>query len=104
MIALIDLLARKAELERQIESLSHEQRGSVLAEIRALMADHGLTVADFAAKPLAKAARKALAQGPGAAPKYRDPDSGGTWGGRGPRPTWLRTALDGGRTLEDFAA
>ena len=104
MVTLTDLLARKAELERQIASLSREQRGSVLAEIWALMADHGLTMADLAAKRLAKAATKASTQGPGAAPKYRDPVSGGTWGGRGPRPKWLKTALDGGRKLEDFSA
>ena len=104
MVALTDLLTRKAELERQIESLSREQRGSVLVEIRALMAHHGLTVADLAANRLVNGATKPLAQDRGATPKYRDPDSGGTWGGRGPRPKWLKTALDGGRKLEDFSA
>ncbi|MDE2368617.1 MAG: H-NS histone family protein [Burkholderiales bacterium] len=33
--------------------------------------------------------------------KYRN-DSGGTWGGRGKRPQWLRDALNAGKTLEDF--
>ena len=52
-----DLLARKAELDRQIDSLGREQRGSVLAEIRALMADHGLTLADLAGKAPASAGK-----------------------------------------------
>ena len=34
--------------------------------------------------------------------KFRN-DAGGTWGGRGKRPTWLRDALNAGKKLEDFA-
>lgn len=34
--------------------------------------------------------------------KYRN-ESGGTWGGRGKRPQWLRDALAEGKKLEDFA-
>ena len=33
--------------------------------------------------------------------KFRN-DSGGTWGGRGKRPQWLRDALAGGKQLSDF--
>ena len=36
--------------------------------------------------------------------KYRDVHSGATWSGRGLMPTWLRAAIEFGRTLEDFAA
>jgi len=38
----------------------------------------------------------------GAAPKFQD-GQGNSWGGRGPRPAWLRAALASGRTLEEFA-
>jgi DNA-binding protein H-NS len=34
--------------------------------------------------------------------KYRN-DSGGTWGGLGKRPDWLRAALAEGKQLSDFA-
>ena len=34
--------------------------------------------------------------------KYTD-SKGGEWGGRGPRPQWLRDALAAGKKLEDFA-
>ena len=34
--------------------------------------------------------------------KYGD-GQGNVWGGRGPRPAWLREALAQGRTLEEFA-
>ena len=97
-----DLLARKAKLDRQIDSLGREQLGAVLAEIKALMADHGLTLADLAGKAPALA-RKSAARGSKVVAKYRDPDSGATWGGRGPRPKWLKAAIEGGQTLEDLA-
>lgn len=38
----------------------------------------------------------------GDTPKYRD-DAGNEWVGRGPRPLWLREAIKGGRSLEEFA-
>ena len=34
-------------------------------------------------------------------PKYRGPN-GRTWCGRGARPHWLRSAIERGKTLEDF--
>jgi hypothetical protein len=37
------------------------------------------------------------------AAKYRDPETGQTWSGRGLKPRWLVAALDGGKTLADFA-
>lgn len=35
-------------------------------------------------------------------PKYRHPDSGATWAGRGMAPKWLAAELAKGRKLEDF--
>jgi DNA-binding protein H-NS len=34
--------------------------------------------------------------------KYRNATTGASWTGRGPRPRWLREALDAGAALEDF--
>jgi DNA-binding protein H-NS len=31
-------------------------------------------------------------------------DAGNAWSGRGPKPKWLKAALDAGKSLEDFAA
>ncbi|TXC62157.1 H-NS histone family protein [Piscinibacter aquaticus] len=33
-------------------------------------------------------------------PKYRDPQSGHTWTGRGLQPRWIKEALASGGTLE----
>ena len=35
-------------------------------------------------------------------PKYRHPDTGATWAGRGMAPKWLAAELAKGRKLEDF--
>jgi DNA-binding protein H-NS len=37
------------------------------------------------------------------APKYRHPETGETWAGRGATPVWLRALLKLGRTLDEFA-
>ena len=102
MPALSDLLAQKAELEKQIESLGREQRSAAIAEIKALMAEHGLTVADLSGKAAASG-KKAAAKGSKVAAKYRDPDSGATWSGRGLQPNWLKAAIEGGRKIEEFS-
>jgi DNA-binding protein H-NS len=45
--------------------------------------------------------RKGAAKSAGVV-KYSN-GAGGTWGGRGKRPTWLRDALAAGKQLSDFA-
>lgn len=61
--------------------------------------------AETGAKTGAKTGGKRKAKkGPKAAPvvKFKN-DAGGTWGGLGKRPQWLRDALNEGKTLADFA-
>lgn len=102
MTNLKDLLAQKAELEKQIELLSHSQRSEAIAQIRALMVEHGLTLADLSAKSF-PGAKKSAAKGSKLEPKYRDMESGSTWSGRGLQSKWLKAAIESGRKLEDFA-
>ena len=102
MATLSELLAQKAELDKQIETVGREQRSAALAQIKALMADHGLTVADLSGKAAASG-KKAAAKGSKVAAKYRDPDSGATWSGRGLQPNWLKAAIEGGRKIEEFS-
>jgi DNA-binding protein H-NS len=37
------------------------------------------------------------------APKYRHPETGETWAGRGLKPRWLTAAMKSGKSLEYFA-
>lgn len=99
MASLQELLAQKAAIEKQIIETQRNERAEAIARVRALMAEHGLTAADIAAKSAAAAkppTRKV-------APKYRNPQTGETWTGRGLQPKWLKAALGQGRKLGDFA-
>jgi DNA-binding protein H-NS len=100
MPKLTDLLAQKATLEQQIAQAQNEERGAAIAQIRALMAEHGLTVADLNARRATK--RKSPGSGGKVAPKYRNDATGETWSGRGLQPRWLKAALSSGKKLSDF--
>lgn len=104
MSKLKDLLAQKAALEQQIEDAARAERADAVAKVKALMAEHGLSLADLSARaPSAKAKGGARKSGGKVAAKYRDAATGATWSGRGLRPNWLKAALASGRKLEDFA-
>lgn len=96
-----DLLAKKAELEQQIIEVQREERASAIAQVKSLMAQHGLTLADLGSRNPAGAS-KTQGSTKKVPPKYRDPASGRTWSGRGLQPTWLRQALAGGAKLDEF--
>jgi DNA-binding protein H-NS len=100
MAQLSDLLAQKAALEQQIIEVQREERAQAIAQVRALMAEYGLTLADLGSRPVA-APRKLSGSGKVAA-KYRNAATGETWSGRGLQPNWLKQALAGGATLEQF--
>ncbi len=101
MATLNELLAQKAALERQIADAQREERAAAIAQIKALMAQYGLTLADIGTRAAAPAPRRGgTAKVP---PKYRDPATGATWSGRGLKPRWLEAALAAGRSLSDFA-
>jgi DNA-binding protein H-NS len=100
MPTLSELLAQKAALEQQILDAQREQRSQAIAQVRALMSEHGLTLADLGSRA-APAPRKAGGGGKVAA-KYRNTATGDSWSGRGLQPNWLKAALAGGARLDDF--
>lgn len=108
-----ELIAQKAELDRlqadlekQIAETLRNERASVISQIKSLMADHGITAADLTASKPGRPPKIGIAE-PGTtrkvAAKYRDPDTGETWSGRGLKPKWLAAAIENGRSLTDFA-
>ena len=103
MSTVAELMAQKAEIEKKIADAQREERASAIAQVRSLMAQYGLTVADLASRS-ASAPRAATGKAVSkVAAKYRDAVTGNTWSGRGLKPNWLKAALDGGKTLDDFA-
>lgn len=97
MSAYQELLAQKAELERKIEQARRKELADAITQIRALMQQYGITVADLGGKTKAP---KSTGKVP---PKYRDPATGATWTGRGRQPKWVEAALQSGKTLAQLA-
>jgi DNA-binding protein H-NS len=96
MSTLKELLAQRAALDEQISQTKDRERSTAVAQVKALMADHGLTVADLSARvPKAPKVSKVAA-------KYRNQATGETWSGRGLQPKWLKSAIAAGAKLTDF--
>jgi DNA-binding protein H-NS len=98
MPSVSELLAQKAAIEQQIADAQRAERAGAVAKVRALMAEHGLTLADLSTK-----AATAKRTGAKVAAKYRDAATGDTWSGRGLQPKWLKQALASGKKISDFA-
>jgi DNA-binding protein H-NS len=104
MSSVADLMAQKAEIEKKIADAQREEKSSAIAQVKALMAQHGLSIADLSARaPAAPKASSGRKSGGKVAPKFRDPATGNTWSGRGLKPNWLKAALANGNALQDFA-
>jgi DNA-binding protein H-NS len=98
-LSVSELLAQRAALDSQIAEAQRAARTEAIAKVRALMSEHGLTVADLAGR----AVSKPRSSGTKVAPKYRHPNTGETWSGRGLQPKWLKAALASGKKIGDFA-
>ena len=124
-------IARLEAQARKIESADAERKRKAVGEVRALMRKLGVTVADLgedagarrrgskgaaagggkgASKDASKGGAGDAAQAPKAprtrakAPvKFRDPQTGDAWSGRGRTPKWLEAHEKAGRTRAEFA-
>ena len=98
MASLSELLAQRAALEKQISQTRRDERLKAITQVKALMAEYGLTTADLKAR-----SAKPTRTGSKVAAKYRNKATGETWSGRGLQPRWLKAALGTGKKLTDFA-
>lgn len=97
MTTLKSLLARRADLDSEIEHARQQQRSAVMSQILELMKLHGITSADIATASAGKGKRLGTVP-----PKYRHPESGQTWSGRGLQPRWLAEAVAAGNSLDQY--
>jgi DNA-binding protein H-NS len=102
MATLNELLAQKAALEKQIMDAQREERASAIAQVRSLMAQYGLSLADLGTRSAPAQTPKKTGGGK-VPPKFRDPATGESWSGRGLQPKWLKAALAAGRSLSEFS-
>lgn len=116
-----DLEKKIAEAEAVLEELRSElreqrkiERPLVIERVRELVANYQLTASDLGLVAIISGKNnntKTAIKVPGVsvdkryavAPKYRDPDTGATWTGRGKVPVWMSEKISAGATKEQFA-
>lgn len=77
------LLQQKAELEARIAEVMKTEKAGAVADVRALIQQYQLTEQDLFPASGTKT------KGSVGAPKFRDPETGATWTGRGKPPNWI---------------
>ncbi|WP_284336685.1 H-NS histone family protein [Comamonas sp. NoAH] len=82
-----DLLKQRDDLEKQIQEARKRELAEAVGKVRALIEEHGLSAEDVF--PPARSSRGANA-GTKVAPKYKNPETGETWTGRGKAPKWIQ--------------
>ncbi|WP_179404144.1 H-NS family nucleoid-associated regulatory protein [Burkholderia guangdongensis] len=92
-----DLLAQREKLEKQIEEAKAREYAEVLNDVKQKISDYGFTLPELGLAR-AKAGKAGARPRAGVAAKYRDPESGATWSGRGKPPRWIA-----GKDREQFA-
>lgn len=81
-----DLLAQREALEAQINEVLQKEKAGAITQARELVASFSLTEADV----FPSGRRTSSIKGTTVAPKYRNPNTGETWTGRGKAPAWIR--------------
>jgi DNA-binding protein H-NS len=82
-----ELLAQKARLEQELVEARRREISDAVKRVRELVAEFGLSESDVF--PGGKTRARGTKRGPVAA-KYRDPQTGDTWSGRGRTPNWMK--------------
>ena len=94
-----------AAAEQQREAERETGKKELMEEFRARAEALGLSLGELAAS--ASKASRPSGKDPSThspAVKFRNPETGGTWSGRGRAPRWLTSAEQQGRSREEFAA
>jgi DNA-binding protein H-NS len=78
-----ELLAQHAEIEKQIQQARNVERKAAIEQINTLMAEFDINPQEIGRKRAPSSLRPVPA-------KYRDPQSGATWSGRGKPPFWIK--------------
>ena len=98
-------------LQKQAAALEQKQRAPVINEIVRNMREFGITLEEVetALNRRTRSAGKRAANNPTKVatrqpvpPKYRNPETGATWSGRGKAPRWVSDAEAAGKSRDDF--
>lgn len=97
----LDKVVAAAEQERQVKRDS--ARKALLDEVRTKAQALGLSLESLLEGAQQDGSRPKGTRAP-VRPKYRHPETGETWSGRGSAPGWLKRLEEEGRRREEFAA
>jgi DNA-binding protein H-NS len=104
------LLQEIKTMQAHAEIVKQRELVGVIAKIREAIKAYSITMAELYANGNGAEGRgsSAVSHGKGYSrrdapllPKFSD-GNGNVWGGRGPRPRWLKAALASGKKLSDF--
>ncbi len=102
-LSLKELKALKTRVEKAIATHDKKQKAEALAAIKAKAKQMGYSLSELTGQAAGKTTKKTRKTVKKAKVTHRDPaNSANTWGGRGPRPAWLRDALAAGKSTDDF--
>jgi DNA-binding protein H-NS len=95
-----ELQKLKEDIDQEITRRQTEEVRRVRKEIMHLAQSVGMSIEELIKPEVERGRAK-----PEGAPKYVNPDDPSqTWTGRGPRPRWVREALQAGKSLEELRA
>ena len=95
-----ELLDQQKALAEKINAIRLAEKGTAIEQAKKLIADFSIT-----AEELGFSVKAAKGKAVKAAPvvKFRNPENHEeTYGGKGPKPEWLKKALEAGKTMDDF--
>ena len=94
-----DLVSQAKALMAQAEQVRKQELSSVIADIKAKMAQYGITVQDLGGTGRKSKGGASKAKAPA---KYKGPN-GELWsGGAGRKPDWVKQAIAAGKDIESF--
>lgn len=81
-----ELLEQREQLENQIKEVRSKELADAIEKVRSMVAEFSLSEEDVF--PPARGKRQGTS-GSKVAPKYKNPQTGETWTGRGKAPKWI---------------
>jgi DNA-binding protein H-NS len=85
--------------QRALREKMDVRRKEVVHQIKELASSIGVSVEIMDAS---SSQRVSTRKGAKVAAKYQNPYTGQTWSGRGMKPKWLTSLMEGGRMMEEF--
>ena len=86
-----EIQSKIEELQAQAEIVKREEKQQAIDMARAMISSYGITAKDLGLDKILKV-KSGPKVGQKVVAKYRDPQSGATWSGRGKTPRWINGA------------